>query len=435
VTELSSNTPVLVVSLELTIVHLSRRLAETVGMGRSVKVAVIGAGWWSQGWHLVHLKNHPDVELVAIVDSNQHPKSNLNPNLESLKTLSERYKCQIYSSLVDLLENCPEIDGVLIASPHATHFELGQYALDASMKRLQSSRSSGCGTFKPIHILMEKPMTVCLQQAMQLAASVNQYRQAGGRGAFIINHSANYRDQAVVAARMVQSGRIGVVRHVTAFMASPLSWIFEDEKNIGWNQPDNTMLGNGFAWGQSSHLLAWIYHVCPDLQPATVFCSMTHSERTGADVAHAATVTCRCGAVLSISGTSLLPGNAHSDPPVGKRLRLEIYGTAGALFYNGKDTDPNSGHLEVVDTEKGQSEILHGNFDFEDLASTGTGPASLQSWIDACQGQEDYYQGADCELGLKTVQTISAMYQSHATQQLVSIPCDDSVQSHPTVQF
>ena len=127
---------------------------------------------------------------------------------------------------------------------------------------------------------------------------------------------------------------------VSAFFASPLSWIFYDPANTGWNEPDDSgeMLGNGFAWGQSSHLLAWIYHVAGsnNLIPTRVYCAMTTSERTGADVSHAATVVCNNGATFSLSGTSLLPGNAHSDPPVGKRIKIKIFGTKGALIYSGE---------------------------------------------------------------------------------------------------
>ena len=372
------------------------------------RVAVIGAGWWSQGWHLVHLHNHPDVHLVAIVDTNPHPQSSLNPNLESLSVLGQKYGCPVYNSLTELLEKHDDLDGVLIATPHATHYELG-------MQTLQAGRR--------LHILMEKPMTVSLRQAQELARAVKVYCQEGT--SFLINHSANFRPQTILARQIVTSGRIGTVRHVTAFLASPLSWIFEDPTNTGWNEPSGAMLGNGFAWGQSSHLLAWIYHVCSDLEPAQVFCSMTPSATTGADVAHAATVECRNGAVLSISGTSLLPGNAHSDPPVGKRVRLEVYGTTGALIYNGVDTDPDSGNLQVLDRD-GKADVVHDKFEFEHLDNTGEGPASLQSWIDACQGKVDHYNGADCELGLKTVQTLTAMYESHATKKLVAVQHDAS---------
>ena len=81
-------------------------------------------------------------------------------------------------------------------------------------------------------------------------------------------------------------------------------WIFDDPANVGWNAtsgPD--MLGNGFGWGQQSHLLAWINFVT-GLVPTEVFCRTQHSEVTGADLSHSATIRCGDDCVISISGTT-----------------------------------------------------------------------------------------------------------------------------------
>jgi predicted dehydrogenase len=236
---------------------------------------------------------------------------------------------------------------------------------------------------------------------------------------FGINHSGNFRRQAHMARQLIESGELGEIQHITAFMASPLSWIFEDPTNPGWNEPTKGMLGNGFGWGQSSHILAWIYHTCPTLRPHNIFCAMTHSPITGADVAHAATIRCRNetshDVVISLSGTSLLPGNAHSDPPVGKQIRLKIYGTKGAIIYSGDDQDPSSGRFEFRRAPDGGVELPLGpdvGFDFENLDMEGTGPESLESFVQACRGSTDYYVGADSTTGLRTVQTLEAMYRS-----------------------
>ena len=127
----------------------------------------------------------------------------------------------------------------------------------------------------------------------------------------MINHSANYRLQTRKAKELVMADAIGDIRHITAFFASPLMWIFDDPDNKGWNEPQGNMQGNGFAWGQSCHLLGWIFQVCPNLVPEAVFCAMNNSEKTGADIAHAATIICKGNAIMSVSGTTLLPGNAH----------------------------------------------------------------------------------------------------------------------------
>ena len=46
------------------------------------------------------------------------------------------------------------------------------------------------------------------------------------------------------------------------------------------------MIGNGMAWGQLSHTLAWVLHVT-GLQPRTVYAEMGHSLVTGAVRGHA----------------------------------------------------------------------------------------------------------------------------------------------------
>ena len=49
-------------------------------------------------------------------------------------------------------------------------------------------------------------------------------------------------------------------------MYSPLLSLFDDPRNTGWVKPSGTMTqsdgsGNGFGWGQLSHLLGWVLYV------------------------------------------------------------------------------------------------------------------------------------------------------------------------------
>jgi len=413
-------------------------MASTESSKKVAHIAVIGLGWWSQGWHLPHLQRNPKAKIAAMVDTSDHPKSNLNPNLEPLSVLKDKYQCPTFSSIEQLFETNPDLaatlDGVIVCTSHATHSDIGTYLL---LQQQDTKRS------KPLHLLTEKPMTTNVDQAKHLHETVQKAtttttKGGGGGGgggsknhtsSFLINHSANYIPQTRKARELVQSGAIGTIQHITAFFASPLSWIFEDPSNTGWNEPtpDLMMLGNGFAWGQQSHLLAWIYHVT-DLTPTRVYCTMQHSTKTGADVAHAASIKCEegggggGGVTLSVSGTSLLPGNAHSDPPVAKIINIQIYGTNGALMYSGNDQDPASGRLEIrvggdenARDKEGSVEVHCPEFRFEELEQDGIGPLSLQSFIAACLGEEDYYVGADSLVGLKSIQTLDAMYRSEAS--------------------
>ena len=150
--------------------------------------------------------------------------------------------------------------------------------------------------------------------------------------------------------------------------------------------------------------------------------TMNHSENSGADVSHAATIHCDNGVTFSLSGTCLLPGNEHGDPPVGKEVQIQIYGSDGAIFFKGNDHDPKSGRLEMRSGKTGSDVDNEGalvvlcedlGFQFENTDKDGKGPESLQSFISACLGKQDYYVGADSLVGFRAVQTLDAMYRSH----------------------
>jgi predicted dehydrogenase len=399
---------------------------DTTATDRVVHIAVIGAGWWSQGWHLPHLARNPRAKIAAIIDASDRPTSNLNPHLLTLQQLSELYQAPIYRSMDDVWQDpTNRVDGVIVATPHATHYAMARRLLER--------------THGGVHIFMEKPMTTDVREALILHQRLQEQQQEQQQQhlpptAFLVNHSANYRLQAKKAREILQSGAIGDIRHITCFMASPLLWIFDDASNTGWNEPNGTMLGNGFAWGQSCHILGWVYHVCPNLVPESVFCAMNHSDATGADVSHSATVMCRDTTTtnnsttnnntittMSVSGTTYLPGNEHATPPVGKHIMVHIYGTHGALLYGGQDGDPTSGRLELRRHGNGHAEFPCGpdvGFAFENTDRHGDGPESMQAFLDACQGKRDHYVGADSLVGLRTVQTVEAMYRSHASKML-----------------
>ena len=178
------------------------------------RIGVVGAGWWSQGWHLPCLQRNPEARIVAIVDVCACPKSSLNPELESLEKLGQRYGTQVFASVEDMMNNDGirlSLDGVLIATPHASHYEV--------------ARSIISFAGKPFNILMEKPMSTDIRHAIEMHRlfSRQSYEDPGPSfaGSFWINHSANFRPQARLARQTVASGGIGSIRHITAFLHHP----------------------------------------------------------------------------------------------------------------------------------------------------------------------------------------------------------------------
>jgi hypothetical protein len=82
-----------------------------------------------------------------------------------------------------------------------------------------------------------------------------------------------------------------------------------------------------------SHLLAFVFRVT-GLEPKTVSCFMGRSAVTGADLHNSATIACRCGATISLSGSCGVPGNEHADVEaggvaVGKVAELKVFGDQG----------------------------------------------------------------------------------------------------------
>jgi hypothetical protein len=150
------------------------------------RIAVIGAGWWAQGWHLPHLAaNAPSVKIAAIVDANSNPVSTLASSpLLSLEELSQKYGCPHYKSMDDLLsdpEVGPTIDGAIVATSHASHYAVGTALLREGIHRRKMAEGiekeeEGVNK-KPRHaqvlhrnmsILMEKPMTTSVDEAKKL---------------------------------------------------------------------------------------------------------------------------------------------------------------------------------------------------------------------------------------------------------------------------
>jgi len=292
----------------------SSLLAEVEGclsITKKAKICVVGAGWWAQGWHIPQLCRNADVELVGIVEPNPNPTSAM-ANLESTDELVARYGVPVFNDIDDFLSTGIESDGFIICTSHETHYAIGRKLIHINK-----------------HILIEKPITVNLEEAIELdrlVSSGNYTKQ------FQINHSANWRPQTKKACDIVRSGKIGVIKHIVCCMASPLRHLFEDPRSTGWIRLANGQ-ASGFGWGQLSHVLAWVLLVT-GLEPDEVFCMMSHSEVTGADIYDAGTIRFKSGATMVLSGVAGIPPS-----PSQKQIDNKIYGADGMLLYSGDDGD------------------------------------------------------------------------------------------------
>ena len=109
-------------------------------------IALVGAAWWAQGWHLPHLHRNPDAKLVAIVQRSEQPTAAafLNLALETKTQLGERYGVPIYGSVEELIadeEAMKRVDGVVCRAGTRLH---GQQhgELPVSLEKLREAWKS-----------------------------------------------------------------------------------------------------------------------------------------------------------------------------------------------------------------------------------------------------------------------------------------------------
>ncbi len=150
---------------------------------KTLRVGVIGVGTIAKVAHLPNYAKRADVQVVAFAD----------PEVERVEGIARQYakdhnveKPTVYKSAADMFA-AENLDAVSICTPNTSHVELAKQALDAN-----------------VHVLLEKPMSVKLEDADELLAKANQSDKI-----LMVGMSNRYRQDATVLKRYVESGALG----------------------------------------------------------------------------------------------------------------------------------------------------------------------------------------------------------------------------------
>ena len=106
-----------------------------------VRVGVVGTGWWATQFHIPGLLAYEHCEVVALADRDP----------VNLERAAEAYGVRRTYSDHRALLDAGEVDCVVVAVPHAYHYEIARDTLDA-----------GLG------VLVEKPMVLRAAEAWDL---------------------------------------------------------------------------------------------------------------------------------------------------------------------------------------------------------------------------------------------------------------------------
>jgi predicted dehydrogenase len=250
-----------------------------------IRLAVVGLGKMGLS-HLAMINAHPDIEVVAIVDSTGYVLDVLQ-KYTGLKTFKD------YQAMLD----STALDAVLIATPTRFHAAMVRAALD-----------------KGLNVFCEKPLTLTSEESEELAAL------AAAKG---LVTQVGYHNRFVGAFRevkaLLEAGAIGRVTHILAEAYGPV--VLKSKGSTWRSQRDE---GGGCLYDYAAHpvdLLSW-YVGAPIGVGGTVLGSI-FSENTEDEVFSTLYYPGNVSAQLSVN---------WSDESYRKMTtRITITGTAGRI--------------------------------------------------------------------------------------------------------
>ena len=334
-------------------------------------IAVVGCGWWACFNHIPALLENPGAEVAALCD----------PDPGRLARAADHFGvARRYGDVAEMLD-AEKLDGAVVASPHVAHFANALPVVSAG-----------------VHALVEKPMTASAADARALAKKA---RETGAE--IMVPCGWNFLRQTARAAELIGGqARAGEIRHVSCHMASALDDLFAGRPMLEtaghfFRPPPSTWAdparAGGYGWGQLSHGLAWVYHVC-GLRPKSVF-ALSAASPAGVDYYDAAAVRMENGALLALSGAATAPKDQ------GFQLDIRIFGDEGMLLF-----DVERDRMELC-RHDGKNESANS----PPGAHAYDGKAPVGRFVDLCRGA-DVANPASGEVGARVVETLDALYRS-----------------------
>lgn len=259
-----------------------------------VRVAGIGVGGIGQ-FELAFLSELPEVELVAGAD--------ISPGARAVfETEFNAPAYEDYRTLLDI--HAGELDGMLIATPHAYHFEQAMASLQAGL-----------------HVLLEKPMVIDVGNAVVLADTALRYDRV-----LQIGYQRHFHPAFQAMKHIIDSGRIGHIHTIASYIGQ--DWITPHQGTWRVN-PD--LSGGGQLYDTGSHLLEALVWMLGGI-PEAVTASMEYAT-PGIDVSATLTVRFRRGRHLTNASVAVTGDGVSTDP----REAYVIWGSRGCLVFDGHE--------------------------------------------------------------------------------------------------
>lgn len=278
------------------------------------RVAVVGAGWWTDAFHLPGLRARPDVEVVALHSHRE----------EAALALAEKHGIPaVFTDYAAMLTQArPEV--VVIVTPNHTHHPLALAALQAGA-----------------HVICEKPLALNATQAREMLDAA----EAAGR-----RHLTVFTYRAVPAAGYVKAliaqGYLGQPTQVNARYVD--GTLADSARPLAWRQI-KAQAGSGALGDVGSHIIDLLRWWLGDFRRVVGQTAIFTPQRrwpdgspgtVDADDACLFLAELACGAQAILQAGKVTPGRANYQ-------YIELSGTEGTLVYetNLRSGDTFAGHV------------------------------------------------------------------------------------------
>jgi len=315
-----------------------------------VRVGMIATGGMARH-HIGQLLRIPGVTLTALCDTNP---DQLKTTKTQFPALADTWTTPDYKELLAR----PDVDAVIIVTPHTQHYDQVNDALDAGK-----------------HVLCEKPMVCSVDHAKALLARLENYPKV-----FALAYQRHSMGQFKAMHDTIQSGKFGAVTFVSALQCQ--GW----KKAVAntWRQTME-LSGGGQLNDSGSHLVDIILYMTGlAVEHVSAFCD---NKGTPVDIDSALAIRFTNGAQGNIS--------VVGDSVIGWHEDISIWCEKGAFLYR-------NGQLTVVDE--------HGNRTTLDGANLPPTQNIDENFIGAIRGENAV--GAPALCGLRTIELTEAAWRS-----------------------
>ena len=274
-----------------------------------MNITVVGSGYWGKN----HVKNFYELgSLYAVCEIDKAKRDELKKKYPDVK---------LFSAFNEML-NDQSIDGIVIATPAQTHFELARQCLEAGFP-----------------VLVEKPMTLNIKDTEFLTNLAKEKNLT-----LMVGHILEYHPAIVKMKELIDEGRLGKLKHIRCSRIN-LGKIRSHE-NIWWS----------FA----PHDLSIVFMIL-EQEPVKIQANSFKSLQDGIEDTVYADLIFEDGKSAHIHVSWLEPIKLHQTIIIGEKAMLEFNDTLQEnklklyeYSYNADIPDLNKEQVINVDYPKGQ---------------------------------------------------------------------------------